>query len=159
LAWFGLDCPGNRDRTVTVANGQGLALLFVPIEQIVRSFVTPFVLAQRGARAAIESHMRNVRGKLELFIAEVTKYEGLYDEFEQKLDEINKALSPDIAMTMINRLNHLDLKTMSERASSLDLDAPEESLVDQLLADARNIVRHMETLIIQMKTLLKRPMG
>ena len=103
--------------------------------------------------------MRNVRGKLELFIAEVTKYEGLYDEFEQKLDEINKALSPDIAMTMINRLNHLDLKTMSERASSLDLDAPEESLVDQLLADARNIVRHMETLIIQMKTLLKRPMG
>jgi len=144
---------------VTVANGQGLALLFVPIEQIVRSFVTPFVLAQRGARAAIESHMRNVRGKLELFIAEVTKYEGLYDEFEQKLDEINKALSPDIAMTMINRLNHLDLKTMSERASSLDLDAPEESLVDQLLADARNIVRHMETLIIQMKTLLKRPMG
>jgi len=136
-----------------------LALLFVPIEQIVRSFVTPFVLAQRGARAAIESHMRNVRGKLELFIAEVTKYEGLYDEFEQKLDEINKALSPDIAMTMINRLNHLDLKTMSERASSLDLDAPEESLVDQLLADARNIVRHMETLIIQMKTLLKRPMG
>lgn len=144
---------------MTVANGQGLALLFVPIEQIVRSFVTPFVLAQRGARAAIESHMRNVRGKLELFIAEVTKYEGLYDEFEQKLDEINKALSPDIAMTMINRLNHLDLKTMSERASSLDLDAPEESLVDQLLADARNIVRHMETLIIQMKTLLKRPMG
>ena len=40
--------------TVTVANGRGLALLFVPIEQIVRSFVTPLVLAQRGARAAIE---------------------------------------------------------------------------------------------------------
>ncbi len=34
---------------------EGLALLFVPIEQIVRSFVTPLVLAQRGACAAIES--------------------------------------------------------------------------------------------------------
>lgn len=103
--------------------------------------------------------MTDVRGKLELFIAEVTKYESLYDEFEQKLNEINKMLSPDVVMIMINRLNQLDLKTMSERASSLDLGAPEESLVDQLLVDARRIVRHMEALTIQMKTLLKRPMG
>jgi hypothetical protein len=103
--------------------------------------------------------MTDLSGKLELFIAEVTKYEGLYHEFEQKLDEINKTLSPDIAMTMINRLNHLDLNTMSERASSLNLDAPEESLVDQLLVDARNIVHHLKALTIQMTTLLKRPMG
>jgi indole-3-glycerol phosphate synthase len=103
--------------------------------------------------------MTDVRGKFELFIAEVTKYEGLYDEFEQRLDEINKALSADIVMVMINRLNQLDLKTMSERASSLDLEAPEESLVDQLLLDARHIVRHLERLTIEMRALLKRPMG
>ncbi len=103
--------------------------------------------------------MTDVRGKLELFIAEVTKYEELYYEFEQKLNEINKALSPDIVMIMLNRLNHLDLKTMSVRASSLDLDAPEESLVDQLLVDARHIVRHMKALTIQMMALLKTPMG